>query len=146
MRCILVIALALTFGQLGDPARSQQAPQADDEVAQFTAAVLALDPRAEESEARFEALVRQFVPASGPVEAFLEFMKASGFTCPWEHSLAPEVTRERPSYTCKLDVSPTAPSLSSVEKTEIFYVTANCDADRKIAAVDANVFHGLTGP
>ncbi len=145
MRHILVALLAVVACNFPPLALGQSDPKQDRRVEAFVAGIHELDPRVEESKARFQELVQQFVPADGPAATFLEFMKASGFTCPWVHSLAPEVTRENPSYSCELDVSPTEPSFTSVQEVQVFYVTANCDTNRTIVSVDADVFYGLTG-
>lgn len=145
MKCVVTALAAFALISAPQVAQSQSESSEDDSVRAFVEGVRVLHPRDESSQTRFETLVRQFVPAKGPIDGFLGFMRASGFTCPWAHSLAPEITRENPAYTCSLDISSTEPSLSSASEIEIFYVTANCDATHEIMSVEAQVFHGITG-
>jgi hypothetical protein len=147
MKWPMAVLVASTVICLPQAAPCQAELQQDEKVKAFVEGVRKLHPRDEGSEAQLQTLVWQYVPAQGPVGAFLEFMEASGFKCPWVHSLAPEITRENPSFSCKLDVSP-PPSFwtSPILEHALFYVTANCDTNRNIVSVDANTFYGLTGP
>ena len=147
MKPLLMMLVASTVMGLPQAALCQAELQADEEVEAFVEGVRNLNPRDEDSELQFQALARQHVPAQGPVGAFLEFMEASGFKCPWVHSLAPEITRENPSFSCKLDVSaPASFWTSPIQEVAVFYVTANCDTNRNIVSVDAKAFYGLIGP
>lgn len=147
MKRLLTVLVASIVVGLPQTALCQAEPQADEKVKAFVEEVRKLNPRHEDSEVRFRALVRQHVPAQGPVGTFLEFMAASGFKCPWVHSLAPEVTRENPSFSCDLDVSaPASFWTSPIQEVAVFYVTANCDTNRNIVSVDAKAFYGLIGP
>jgi len=144
MSRILTVLFAMTLSGLSTVALCQSEPKSDERVEAFVAGIRELNPRAEDSAARFQALVQRFVPAGGPVGTFLEFMEASGFTCPWVHSLAPEVTRDSPSYRCQRNFGSAEPS-SSIREDAWFSVTANCDAERNIVTLETDVFHGVTG-
>lgn len=146
MRWFLAVLVVSTVMVSPQAALCQAELQQDEKVKAFVADVHKLHPRDESSEAKFQALVRRYVPAQGPVGTFLKFMEASGFKCPWVHSLAPEVTRDNPSFSCKLDVSaPPSFWTSPVLEVALFYVTANCDTNRNIVSVDAKAFYGLIG-
>lgn len=143
----LLAVLILTVMGSPQAAFSQAELRQDEKVKAFVDGVRGLHPRDQGSEVQFEALVRKYVPAEGPVGGFLTFMEASGFRCPWVHSLAPEITRENPSFRCELDVSaPASFWTSPIQEVADLSVTANCDTNGNIVSVDAKAFYGLIGP
>jgi len=147
MKWLLAMLVVSAVMGLPQAALCQAELQQDQKVKAFIEGVRKLHPRDKGSKAQLEALVRTYVPAEGPVGAFLAFMEASGFKCPWIHSLAPEITRQNPSFSCDLNASaPASFWTSPIQEVAVFYVTANCDKNRNIVSVDAKAFYGLIGP
>lgn len=148
MRLLLAIAFAVLPGMWATVACAQMSPEQMQQVEAFSAGVRALDPHTKKSEPAFLELVKQYVPATGPISQFLGFMTASGFECSPETSLA-ENDQKLPTFTCRFDpdLGPSGePSLSSVTEVAAFYVTADCDKDRYIMTIKGVMAHWLLGP
>lgn len=115
----------------------------------FGAKVRELDPRAERSEPLYQALVEDYVPRAGPVQQYLDFMLASGFTCPPITSLAYEPGSDVLLFRCSFapDLGESgAPNLSSVTEETVFSVIARSDGQHTIIGIEGSMIHGLTGP
>lgn len=147
MRLVLAVALA-AMTALWATVANAQSPEESQQVKAFSAGVRALDPHTKKSEAMFLELVRQYVPVTGPIGGFLDFMTASGFKCPPDTSLV-EDDQKLPTFTCRFDpdLGPTGePSLSSVTEEAAFYVIADCDKNRYIMTIRGFMMHGFLGP
>lgn len=119
------------------------------QAALFRAEVQALDPHAKASEPGFQLLVSKYVRAAGSIQDYLDFMAASGFTCPPITSLAYDQDDGSLVFRCTFepDLGSTGePSLSSVQEVAVFGVVAHSDAKMMIAKVQSYMTHGLTGP
>jgi hypothetical protein len=148
MRLILAAALVVLTGLWATAAAAQTSPEQKRQIEAFSAGVRALDPHTKKSEPAFLDLVRQYVPAAGPISGFLGFMTASGFKCSPATSLA-ENAQKLPTFTCRFDpdLGPSGePSLSSVTEKAAFYVIADCDKDSYILAIKGIMMHGFLGP
>lgn len=141
---ITVLVLSAFWAKPGSAELSlEQAKQAE----AFMAGVRALDPHTEQSERGFLALVEKYVPASGSVQAYLEFMTAGGFECPPISSLAYEGGSLVFHCTFEPDLgSRGEPNLSSVSEVSWFGVTAHSDDERNVLSVTGYMTHGLIGP
>jgi hypothetical protein len=148
MRLAFAVVLVAVAGLWATAAGAQMSPEQKRQVEAFSAGVRALDPHTKKSEPAFLELVRQYVPATGPISQFLGFMTASGFECSPATSLA-ENAQKLPTFTCRFDpdLGPSGePSLSSVTEEAAFYVTADCDKDHYIMTIKAVMAHWFLGP
>lgn len=149
MKSASIVLFAAIVGLWAKGSAAEMTPEQVQKAEAFIAEVRALDPHTQESEPAFQALVAKYVPATGPVQGYLDFMTASGFECPWEHSLSDEIDREMPTYRCtfKPDLGRSGePSLSSVTEIALFDVAADCDKDRNVMTVKGSMTHGFVGP
>lgn len=117
--------------------------------AAFGAAMRALDPHSKDSERPFQELVATYVPQAGGVQPYLDFLTASGFSCPAITSLAYEPGSDVLMFLCRFepDLGATGePNLSSVTEAAVFYVQARSDAKHRILSIEGAMHHGPIGP
>ena len=117
------------------------------QVKAFVAGVHALDPHTEKSEPAFQALVEQYVPDTGPLQTFLDFMIASGFECPWPSWKA--LDPKKPTYPCAFepDLGATAePNLAGITEVSWFHIAAHYDEHRNLTKLEPTMTHGFIGP
>lgn len=147
MRVIPALVLAASWWAM--PALADAPEATAEQAAAFIAGVRALDPHTEASEPEFQSLVAAHVPAAGEIQQYLDFMTASGFTCPPATSLAYEGDPKVLVFRCTFepDLGPAGePNLSSVTEKSLFGVTAYCDEQRHVERVRGYMTHGLIGP
>ena len=146
----LSVFLGMAISLWAAAGQAEMASEQVQRVEAFKAGVLALDPHTPASELPFQALVEKYVPASGPLQEFLDFMTASGFKCPAITSLAEDTRRKVPIYHCSFvpDLGPSGePNLSSVTEKSSFGVIADSDDQRRVVrAVEGYMSHYFLGP
>jgi hypothetical protein len=147
MRGIPALVIAASCWAM--PALAELSPAQAEQAAAFMAGVRGLDPHTTASEPEFQELVATYVPASGEIQHYLDFLKVSGFTCAPATSLAYEGNPAELVFRCTFEpaLGPTAePNLSSVTEISLFGVVAYCDEQRNVARVSGYMTHGFLGP
>jgi hypothetical protein len=145
----ILVAALVAAGSWSGPACADLTAELRQSAGDFGAKVRELDPRAEDSEPLYRALVESYVPSAGPVQQYLDFMTASGFTCPSISSLAYEPGSDVLLFRCSFapDLGESGePSLSSVTEETVFSVIARSDAQHVVMGIEGSMIHGLTGP